>query len=468
MRKKIVISIIIVSFMPLFASSYLIDWFLESEYTSNKLQSGLDDLYKDVNADKKRITDSITDSFEEYKKIDINRIKEIDEEDADDLTTIIIKRDDEHIYVSESIREIVNNSTDFSITGNLVNNDDTYYDVRESLYFYDKDGLVEVILVVNYNFFEKYMENYNSYYINSFVAMFAALLIVMILWISNHIKKSLNMIEGITREIERGNLDSERTYTRKDEFKRIADVIESLKLSLKGSLVEREKLENDKKKMLVNITHDIKTPITSIKGYIQAISDGIVKDEDTLNEYLQIISDKSDSIDSMVKDFNEIVKYDYGRMLLNTEHIDLDYFIKDCVEEFYYTNKDVDITYESKLENMKLLFDPKLMQRVLSNIISNSIKYNQNRKINIDIDISESVNYYKIKISDNGIGVQDENINDIFTRFYREDQSRNSDIEGSGIGLSICSDIVSLHGGKIIAYNNNERFIVQIDLPKNL
>ncbi|MGB3366836.1 MAG: HAMP domain-containing sensor histidine kinase [Acidaminobacteraceae bacterium] len=466
MRKKIIISIIIVSFIPLFVSSYLIDWFLESDYAQSRVRSGIDKLYEQVGSEKDEIIKALTEDFKDNKEMNVDRIKKLDNNEKDNLTTLIIQRNNEYIYISDSIKEIVEKSKDFNTSGTIENASDTNYDVYESIYFKDANGLVHVSLVVNYDYFEVYMDHYNSYYLNLFIAMFTVLLIIMILWISNHIKKSLNMIESITKEIECGNLDSKLTYTRKDEFKKIADVIESLKISLKGSIKEREKLENDKKKMLVNITHDIKTPITSIKGYIQAINDGIVKDEDTLSEYLQIISEKSDVIDLMVKDFNEIVKYDYGNMLLSAEYIDLDHFIRDCVEEYSYTNKDIEIKYDLKKENLMVLFDPKLMQRVLSNIISNTIKYNKGRKINIIIEIEENSNNYIIKISDNGVGVLDRNAENIFTRFYREDESRNSDIEGSGIGLSICRDIINLHSGKIIAYNSQNRFVVQIDLPK--
>lgn len=467
MRKKIIISIIIVSFIPLLSSSYLVDWYINSDYVANRAKSNLNDLYEQVKIEKDELINELTIEFEDNGKVNLEKLREIDEISTNQLLTIIVQRNDEFIYISDEIKELVEGSKDFNLSRQINNTSDTYYSVYESLYFKDESGLIHVSLVVNYNTFDSYFSNYDAYYLNLFIAIFTVFLVLMILWISNHIKKSLNMIEDITREIEKGNLESELKYTRKDEFKKIADVIENLKINLRTSIEDRNQLESDKKKMLVNITHDIKTPITSIKGYIQAIKDGIVKDEKTLSEYLQIISEKSDVIDSMVKDFNEIVKYDYGHMLLSSEYIDLDYFIKDCIDEFNYTHKDVDIYYNSDIENLILLFDPKLMQRVLMNIISNSIKYNRNHKINIHIDVAEKINYYQIKISDNGVGVLDKNIKNIFTRFYREDESRNSDIEGSGIGLSICSDIINMHKGKISAYNSDSRFVIQIDLPKD-
>ena len=140
--------------MPLLTSSYLVDWFINSDYVANRVKSGLDELYDQVKSEKEEITKALTNDFKNNEQININRIEELDKKDEDQLTSIIIQRDDKFIYISEGLKEVVDRSVDFNLTGQLDNTSDTYYDVYERLYFKDESGMIHVSLVINYNRFD--------------------------------------------------------------------------------------------------------------------------------------------------------------------------------------------------------------------------------------------------------------------------------------------------------------------------
>lgn len=469
MKKKVIASIIIMAFVPILASAAFIGFYFDAKVADLRVDTNVEKEMKLAETDKKLFMELVQKEFNKsgIQGMNFDMLKNYEKTQLDSHIFFLINDGKELLYMSDKLKEYIDDTEEVeSLFESPAMNG--YYITYERIRFISDEETLELIVLFDYDKVIEYWNMYDSYYLRSFLAVFALLAVIMILWISRHIRVSLNKITAITKEIEKGNLESDLVYDRKDEFREIAESIDSLKHTLIQNEIDKDKLEKDKKNMLMNITHDIKTPITSIRGYIQAINDGIVKDDQTLNEYLQIISDKAKVIDLMVKDFNEIVKYDYGKMDLKLENIDIRYFIQDCIEEFNYSNlhKELTIGYAQSDLRQMVNIDPKLMERVLSNIIGNSIKYNKKRSLHIDISVGSSAGYYIVRIEDNGIGVSEDNLKDIFQRFFREDKSRNSDIEGSGIGLSICHDIVKAHGGNIKAFNQNNKFVVEIELLK--
>ncbi len=223
--------------------------------------------------------------------------------------------------------------------------------------------------------------------------------------------------------------------------------------------------------MLANIAHDIKTPITAIKGgCAQMLSEDIINDEKTKKDYLDIIVSRSHVIEHMVNDLKEVIKYDVGSIKLNFANVKMGgYFIDDCIDDFRINNQkqDFEISFEKKYEDLVLSIDPNLIQRVFMNIIGNSLKYNRDRKVDIRIETDKIGGTIRFRISDDGIGVPDDALENLFDRLYRVDSSRNSKIEGSGIGLSICKEIIEAHKGRIWADNDNDkgRFSILFSIP---
>lgn len=283
------------------------------------------------------------------------------------------------------------------------------------------------------------------------------LLAVLLSWISNPIKRSIKKLTFTTNEIKRGNLSAKLDYDEEDDFQELAESIESMRSSLEASVHKQQVLELEKKELIANISHDLRTPITSIRGYVQGLKDGVARTSETRKEYLETIESKTYMIESLLNDLFEITRYDTNAIKLNMQIVNLRDFLTDCVDELDSDVKKVggrlSLHYIIKETHIKV--DPEKLMRVFINAIENSIKYRSSRPLEIVILANQDDDGVFINISDNGIGVSESELPRIFERFYRADKSRNLDIKGSGIGLSICREIISSHGGKIWATGND-------------
>jgi len=299
------------------------------------------------------------------------------------------------------------------------------------------------------------------------VSIFAIIIFLLILWVFRHIRESMRQLVMMTESILTGDLKNPVPYSQKDEFSELADVINTLRLNLYDSNLEKEHLEKERERMLANIAHDIKTPITAIKGCAQMLSEGVIHEEKAKKEYLDIIVSRSHVIEHMVNDLKEVIKYDVGSIKLDFAPVKLGYFIDDCIDDFRINNMDqaFKIEFERTYADLMIQIDPNLIQRVFKNIIGNALKYNRHEEVDIQIDTDKVGNIIRFKISDDGIGVPDASLDKLFDRLYRVDASRNSTIEGSGIGLSICKEIIEAHGGQIWAENTGGRFSILFSIP---
>lgn len=283
------------------------------------------------------------------------------------------------------------------------------------------------------------------------------LLSVLLSWISNPIKRAIKRLTFTTNEIRKGNLSAKLTYDEQDDFQELADSIESMRYSLENSVEKQQVLEIEKKELIANISHDLRTPITSIRGYVQGLKDGVARTEETQREYLETIESKTYMIESLLNDLFEITRFDHGSIKLNKQVVNLRDFLTDCVDELEsdVTKVGGKLSLHYIIKETNVQIDPEKFMRVFINVIENSIKYRSSRPLEIVILANQDDDGVFINISDNGIGVNEEDLKRIFERFYRSDKSRNLDVMGSGIGLSICKEIIASHGGKISASSND-------------
>lgn len=283
------------------------------------------------------------------------------------------------------------------------------------------------------------------------------LLSSLITWMSNPIQRSLRKLTYTTNEIRRGNLDVSLSYNENDDFEPLAQSIESMRQSLKASVEKQQRLEVEKKELIANISHDLRTPVTSIRGYAQGLKDGVARTEAMQREYLDIIETKTYMIESLVNDLSEISGYDTQSIKLNLQVIDLRRFLFDCVDELEKDVKKIggNLYLHYIIKDTLIKVDPEKLMRVFINLIENAIKYRSEAPVEIVILTNRDDDGVFINISDNGIGVPESDLPLIFERFYRTDKSRNLNIGGSGIGLSICKEIIEAHGGRISATSND-------------
>ena len=285
------------------------------------------------------------------------------------------------------------------------------------------------------------------------------LLTILLAWVSNPIKRAIRKLTFTTNEIRKGNLNAKLSYEEDDDFQELANSIESMRLSLSASVQRQDILEIEKKEIIANISHDLRTPITSIRGYVQGLKDGVARTEATQREYLETIESKTYMIESLLNDLFEITRFDTNNIKLNKQVVGLKAFLMDCVDELEsdVTKVGGKISLHYIIKDITVQIDPEKLMRVFINVIENAIKYRSGAPLEIIILANQDDDGVFINISDNGIGVNEDDLSKIFERFYRSDKSRNMDISGSGIGLSICKEIIASHGGKITASANDSQ-----------
>ena len=227
-----------------------------------------------------------------------------------------------------------------------------------------------------------------------------------------------------------------------------------MRLKLKESTEDRIRDEAQNRELISNITHDLKTPITSIKGYAEGIIDGVADTDEKKERYIRTIYDKTKDLDRLLNELTFYSSIDNNKIPYNFKKLDVVDFFNDCVDEvgMDLENRNIYLSYENLLDRGTLIIaDPVQLRKVINNIIGNSVKYMDKEEKAISIRLLDAVDSVRVEIEDNGKGIASKDLANIFERFFRTDASRNSSQGGSGIGLSIVKKIIEDHGGYIWA-----------------
>ncbi|MBN2900131.1 MAG: HAMP domain-containing histidine kinase, partial [Clostridia bacterium] len=250
--------------------------------------------------------------------------------------------------------------------------------------------------------------------------------------------------------------DEALEYDGSDEVGEVFQAFDEMRLRIKETDEIRQQYEENRKELIANISHDLKTPITAINGYVQGILDGVANTDEKLHSYIETIAVYGRDMDTLIDDLSLLSKLDLDGILFQFESVRLVNYIKDCMEElnFDLEEKGIQTSLHVNIEKDALVsIDGAQIKRVMNNIIFNAVKHFDKEEARLEITVAESVRgaYYEIRIQDNGVGIPKEKIDNIFERFYRADESRNSETGGSGLGLSIARQIIKAHGGTIWA-----------------
>lgn len=278
--------------------------------------------------------------------------------------------------------------------------------------------------------------------------------ILLTVWLYSSILRPLGTLKKATREIKNGNLDFSIDVSGNDEISELCMAFEEMRLRLKENSEEKMQYDADNKVLISNISHDLKTPITAIKGYVEGILDGVASSPEKLDKYVRTIYNKANDMDKLIDELTLYTKIDTNRIPYNFSKIKVDDYFGDCAEELKLelSAKNIELTYYNYLtEDVTIIGDAEQLKRVINNIISNSVKYMDKKKGIINMRIRDSGDFVQVEIEDNGRGISVRDLPYIFDRFYRADASRNSSTGGSGIGLSIVRKIIEDHGGRIWA-----------------
>lgn len=273
-------------------------------------------------------------------------------------------------------------------------------------------------------------------------------------WIQKGVFTPVNQLNTAMQNIAEGNLEYMLTTEEKGEIGELYRNYEDMRLRLKESLDEKFEHEKKNRELISNISHDLKTPITAVKGYVEGIMDGVADTPEKMDKYIKTIYNKANDMDRLINELTTYSGIDNNRIPYNFHRINVAEYFGDCVEEvgLDLEPKNIQLNYEDLVEpSTQIIADPEQLKRVINNIIGNSVKYLDKEKGVIDIRILDEVDSIRVEIEDNGKGIAAKDLPNIFERFYRTDASRNSSQGGSGIGLSIVKKIIEDHGGYIWA-----------------
>ena len=274
------------------------------------------------------------------------------------------------------------------------------------------------------------------------------------LWIYRSIATPLVKLKKATQNIKEGNLDFVLDVEGNDEFSELCQDFEDMRKRLRESAEEKIILDKENKELISNISHDLKTPITAVKGYVEGIMDGVADTPEKMDRYVKTIYNKTNEMDHLINELTFYSKIDTNRIPYTFSKLNVEDYFSDCAEEvgLELETRGIELVYANYVESgVQVIADGEQIRRVIHNLISNAIKYMDKPKGIIQIRIKDVGDFIQVEIEDNGKGIAAKDIVYIFDRFYRTDVSRNSSKGGSGIGLSIVKKILEDHGGKVWA-----------------
>ena len=274
------------------------------------------------------------------------------------------------------------------------------------------------------------------------------------LWIYRSIAVPLVKLKKATKNIKEGNLDFVLEVEGNDEFSQLCQDFEEMRKRLKESTEEKILMDKENKELISNISHDLKTPITAVKGYVEGIMDGVADTPEKMDRYVRTIYNKTNEMDHLINELTFYSKIDTNRIPYTFSKLNVEDYFSDCAEELglEMETRGIELVYANYVEKgVQVIADGEQIRRVIHNIVSNAIKYMEKPRGIIQLRVKDVGDFIQVEIEDNGKGIAAKDLPYIFDRFYRTDVSRNSSKGGSGMGLSIVKKIMEDHGGKVWA-----------------
>lgn len=270
--------------------------------------------------------------------------------------------------------------------------------------------------------------------------------------------------------IANGNYDYRIPFELRGDLSKVVDSINGLVDSTVAAIEDEREIEKSKDELITNVSHDIRTPLTSIIGYLGLIEDGQYQSTDEVLKYTSIAYKKAKQMKSLVEDLFEYSKVRQPSVPVNNVSFDMVQLLEQLAADFELEakKKNIQIQVDTKENQLVMDGDTEKLVRVFNNLITNALKYGTEAD-KIIIEIKKEKNEVVVTVKNNGSPIPRESLDQLFDRFYRVDGSRSQEISGTGLGLAIAQNIVNLHGGYIYAQSNEEwtSFIIHLPLYKN-
>ncbi|PAB57223.1 sensor histidine kinase [Anaeromicrobium sediminis] len=328
--------------------------------------------------------------------------------------------------------------------------DDNY---RTATYIYKDNEIVATALIsLKFNlgsYFEKYA------YITLSISIFSLLILVgLIIFFSFKISKSISepikSLHLSAEAISQGNFNVSVPYNEKNEIGKFCSVFDNMRIELKNSFEEKKKYEESRKELFACISHDLRTPITSIKSYVEGLEQGLATNKEKQDRYLSVIKNKTNQLDKMIDDLFCLSQLEIGKFPMDFQVEDSNEIFTDIFNTFEIEFKDKPINFKinNPIPSVKLKCDKRRISQVISNIVENGKKYVGHDGLIQVSTVLEDTSLI-ISIKDNGSGIEPDNLPYVFDHFFTGEKSRTKKHGGTGLGLAICKQIIKAHGGHI-------------------
>ena len=291
--------------------------------------------------------------------------------------------------------------------------------------------------------------------------------VFLALWMYWSIVDPLKKVQLATENIKNGNLDFKLKLSnkkKKDEISELYEDFEEMRKRLKDNAEEKVEADKRDKEFISNISHDLKTPLTSIRGYCEGIMDGVASTPEKMDKYVRTIYTKTNEMDDLINQLTLYSNIERKSVPFDFNEVSAEEFFGDCAKalelelDAQSIAQNIHFAYDNRLrEDCRLVVDEEQIRRVMNNIVSNSVKYAHVSPLEITMKVEDAGSEIRVSLADNGVGIAPKDLPHVFDRFYRADSSRNRSTGGSGIGLSIVKSIIEEHGGSVEASSEKDK-----------
>lgn len=468
-KNKIIISFCIILFVPILLAFVMIFSFQHIQLKAIERTYGVDSRNYSYFSNSMQLLSRFTEKpFERITDTARNHPEQMEDENYLDETNamlsnkwsyLIVRKDRDLVYIGKEAGELLMELPEYGQAEEDANSG-IYIDGKEQvlikqidfLYQDGSEGSAFIVTILEETVPE--IKGLISDVLISILLILILTAVMLTVWIYASLINPIKKLQMATQNIKDGNLDFTVDVESHDEIGELCRNFEEMRQRLKDSAEEKIAGEKENKTLISNIAHDLKTPITAVKGYAEGLMEGVADTPEKREKYIRTIYNKANEMDTLINELTLYSKIDTNRIPYNFAKINVAEYFNDCVEEIGLDleSRNISLSYFNYAdENILIIADPEQLRRVIHNIIGNSIKYLDKHKGLINIRIKDVGDFIQVEIEDNGRGISARDLPYIFDRFYRTDASRNSATGGSGIGLSIVRKIIEDHGGKIWA-----------------
>lgn len=470
LKTRLIIGFVIITILPLFLSVTVIHAFTQIQMKSIEKNYGITGATYESLSNPILTLSSATEGI--YRQLtvtasrapkqfgDLSYINAVNEELGTMNSYLIVRQADQIVYTgSEKALDVLDvlpayGNRDATSENGIYVGGDTHVLIKQIDYRDESYHGNSVFIVTEVGKMIPEVRQFIGDIILVMLVILAVTAAVLVFWIYRGVVIPLGRMKIATQNIKQGNLDFELEIETDDELGQLCRDFEEMRIRLKDTAAETMAYDKKSKELISNISHDLKTPITAIKGYVEGIMDGVADTPEKMERYIRTIYTKANEMDTLINELTLYSKIDTNRIPYNFSTIPVNAYFDDCAIDLRMDleARGIAFDYLNYVEtDTKIIADAEQLKRVINNIISNSVKYMDKSKMKINLRVKDVGDFIQVEIEDNGKGIGTKELPYIFERFYRTDASRNSSTGGSGIGLSIVKKIIEEHGGKIWA-----------------